>query len=200
MAAESEPGLLAAPWRPPWPLPIGVAGGWPARPCWKTSSSRQSSWAGAHCSSCSSRRAFTPTCVLSQVRRAPRARGGSWSGVFGTRQDGGGDISSNTTSLRRAFLLAKSPFDPHPALLGTYHCSRFVDEETEAQTNLLTCPRPHLGTVIDLEPLSPGCSSYHLAALLCVCSRSAWHITCLAVNMSLAPSVERGTPDSVAGV
>lgn len=186
VAAEPEPGLLAAPWRPPWLLPIGVAGGWPARPCWKTSSSRQSSWAGAHCSSCSSRRVFTPTCVPSQVRRAPRARGGSWSGVFGTGQDGGEGTSSNTTSLRSASLLAKSPFDPHPALLGTYHWSRFEDEETEAQTNLLTCPRPHLGTDCNRSrTLESWCRSYRPATLLCVCPPSAWHITCLAVNMSL---------------
>lgn len=142
VAAKPEPGHLAASWRPPWPLPIGAAGGWPARRCWKTSSSRQSSWAGARCSSCSSQRAFTPTCVLSQVRgRVGLGWGGSWGGGFWIGRDGGTDLASNTTSPRSASGLAKGLLDPHPALPGTYHCSRFMDEETEAQTDLLTCPR-----------------------------------------------------------
>lgn len=55
-----------------------------------------------------------------------------------------------------------------------------------------------LESIIDPELLSPGFSFHHLETLLDVCPPRAWHITCLAVN-SRSLTVERGTPDSVAG-
>lgn len=55
-----------------------------------------------------------------------------------------------------------------------------------------------LVTIIDPELLSPSFSFHHLGTLLDVCPPSAWPITCLAVN-NCCLTVERGTPDSIAG-
>lgn len=190
MAAEPEPGHLAASWRPPWPLPIGAAGGWPARRCWKTSSSRQSSWAGARCSSCSSQRAFTPTCARSQVSRARGlGRGGPCGGSVWRGRDGGTDLAGDTTLLLGPS--AKGLSDPHPALLGAYHGPRFMDESWD-------WPKAtQLGAGMESEPLSPGHSLRpweHCRAPLLpgpgTCH--ALHEACFSLT------VEKGTPDSVA--
>ena len=50
-------------WLQPWPRRSRAAGGWRWRRWWRTCCSRPCCWAGARCSSCSSRRASTPTCA-----------------------------------------------------------------------------------------------------------------------------------------
>lgn len=61
---------------------------------------------------------------------------------FGRRQDGREGLASKTTSLCSTLQLAKDPFDFYLALLGPYRYPRFLDEETEVQTDL-TCLRQH---------------------------------------------------------
>lgn len=182
---EPEPGHRAAPqrtvpWRPPWPLPIGAAGGWPAQLFWKTSSSRQSSWAGAHCSLCSSQRAFIPTCVRSQVRWVPWAGVGSLSPVLWERVDCGEDLTSNALSLHRVSRVAKGTCDPQAGMLGPlhYHCSRFIDEETDSQGQ--TSALRKLGTVIDPELPHP--------AVLCPQAATCWPLVLAMPECPLACS------------
>lgn len=68
------PGLWSAAsnperWLPPWPPLSPAAGGWRWRRSSRTCCSPPCCWAGDPCSSCSSRRASTPTCAKAQVRQ-----------------------------------------------------------------------------------------------------------------------------------
>lgn len=72
------------------------------------------------------------------------ARDGSGDGSFGRGQNGRENPAAVPPRCA-ALAVEQKPhlIDSQPVLLSTCHWPCFVDEETEAQTDLLACPRPH---------------------------------------------------------